>query len=91
MDPKFRGRPGSPSNTKSPGLRPTSVPSTILIHPAVSPQLTWPKIFRGRGPPPQFSAHVYSGQTAGWIQKAIAWHGDGAWLAWRGRSLPIFG
>ena len=38
---------------------------------------------RRRSPPPQFSAHVYSGQTAGWIQKAIGmemepgWHGGG--------------
>ena len=32
----FLGRgAGFPSNTKSPELRPTSVPSTILIHPAV--------------------------------------------------------
>jgi len=32
---------GSPSNPKSPGLRPTFVPSGILIHPAVWPQETW--------------------------------------------------
>jgi len=31
------------SNTMSPGTRPTSVPSGILIHPAVWPQLTGPK------------------------------------------------
>ena len=37
----FLGGPGSPSNTKSPGLRPTSIPSGILIHPAVWPQRTW--------------------------------------------------
>jgi len=30
----------SPSHTISPRLRPTSVPSGILIHPAVSPQQT---------------------------------------------------
>jgi len=30
-----------PSNTTSPGLRPTSVPSGILIYPAVWPQQTW--------------------------------------------------
>ena len=29
---------GSPSNTESPGLRPTFIPSGILMHPAVSPQ-----------------------------------------------------
>jgi len=32
------GRAGSPSNTIWPGLRPSSIPSFILIHPAVSPQ-----------------------------------------------------
>jgi len=32
------GRAGFPPNTMSPGLRPTSVPSGILIHPAVWPQ-----------------------------------------------------
>jgi len=31
---------GSPSNTMSPGPRPTSVPSGILIHPTVWPQYT---------------------------------------------------
>ena len=36
----FRGA-GSPSNTKSPGPRPTFIPSGILIHPAVWPQRTW--------------------------------------------------
>jgi len=29
---------GSPSNTESPGLRPTFVPSGILMHPAIWPQ-----------------------------------------------------
>jgi len=33
-----KGGAGSPSNTLSPGSRPTSVPSGILIHPAVWPQ-----------------------------------------------------
>ena len=32
------GAAGSPSNTMSPGPRPTSVPSGILIYPAVWPQ-----------------------------------------------------
>ena len=32
---------GSPSNTMSPGPRPTSLPSGISIHPAVWPQQTW--------------------------------------------------
>ena len=34
------GEAGSPSNTMSPGLRPTSVPSGILTHSAVWPQYT---------------------------------------------------
>jgi len=36
----FSGVAGSPSNTKSPGLRPTSIPSGILVYPAVWPQRT---------------------------------------------------
>jgi len=35
------GEAGSPTNTMWPGPRPTSVPSGILIHPAVWPQQTW--------------------------------------------------
>ena len=38
--PLWRGAAGSPSNTMSPRPRPTSVPSGILIHPAVWPQQT---------------------------------------------------
>jgi len=37
----FRWGAGSPSNTMSPGPRPTSVPSGILIHSAVWPEQTW--------------------------------------------------
>jgi len=33
-------RAGSPSNTMSPGPKPTSVPSGILVHPTVWPQYT---------------------------------------------------
>jgi len=36
----FSGGAGSPSNTKSPGPRPTSIPSGIIVHPAVWPQRT---------------------------------------------------
>jgi len=36
----FSGGAGSPSNTKSPGPRPTSIPSGVLVHPAVCPQRT---------------------------------------------------
>jgi len=32
-------------------------------------QLPLPK--KGAEPPPQFSAHVYCGQTAGWIKMAL--------------------
>ena len=39
--PPFLGGVGSPSNTKSPGPRPTSIPSGILIHLAAWPQWTW--------------------------------------------------
>ena len=35
------GGAGSASNTMLPGPRPTSIPSGILIHPAVWPQQTW--------------------------------------------------
>ena len=32
-------------------------------------QVSLPK--KGAEPPPQFSAHVYCGQTAGWIKVAL--------------------
>jgi len=38
----------SPSNPKSPGPRPISIPSGILIHPAIWPQQTWAENW-GRG------------------------------------------
>ena len=38
--PLFGERAGCASDTKSPGLRPTSVPSGILIRPTVWPQCT---------------------------------------------------
>jgi len=37
----WEGEAGFPSNTKSPGKRPTSIPSGILIHPAIWPQWIW--------------------------------------------------
>ena len=37
----FIGEAGSPSNTVLPGPRPTSLPSGVLIHPAVWPQQIW--------------------------------------------------
>ena len=44
-------RDRSPSNTKSPGLRPTSIPNGILMHPAISPNRNRPKIREGALPP----------------------------------------
>jgi len=41
--PPFFGGRGTPSSTMWPGQRPTSVPSVILIHPAVWPQYTFAK------------------------------------------------
>jgi len=58
---------------------------------------------RGWSPPPQFSAHVYCGQTAGWIKlglgkevglglRHIVLDGDPAPLPKKGAEpLPIFG
>jgi len=63
---------------------------------------TQPLPRKGAEPPPQFSAHVYCGQTAGWIKMPlgtevgfgpddIALDGDPAPLPKRGRSpSPIF-
>jgi len=42
----YLGGPRSPSNTMSP----TSLPSDILIHPAVWPQQTWAKNWEGAVP-----------------------------------------
>ena len=47
---KFMGRAGSPFNTKSPGLRPTSIPSGILIHAAIWPQQIWAENWVGAVP-----------------------------------------
>jgi len=44
----FGGRAGSPSKTISPGPRSTSLPSAILIHPAVWPQQTWAENWGGK-------------------------------------------
>ena len=45
MPPFFGGGEAeSPCNTMSPGPRPTSIPSGILIHAALRPQQTWAKI-----------------------------------------------
>jgi len=65
MGRKFRGRAGSPSNTKSPGLRPTSIPSGVLMHPAVWPHRNRPKI--GEGAP------LPLGRGAGFPANKVAW------------------
>ena len=41
---------GNPSNAKWPGPRSTSIPSGVLIHPAVWPQYTWAKNWGGALP-----------------------------------------
>jgi len=41
--PFFGEAARSPSNTKSPGPRPTSIPSGILVHLVISPQQIWAK------------------------------------------------
>jgi len=49
--PPFReGVAGSPSNTMSRKLRPTSIPSGILIHAALWPQQIWAENWRGLCP-----------------------------------------
>jgi len=47
--PPFWGGAGSPSNTKSPGLRPTCIPSGILMHPCtrLARSVTGQKLGRG--------------------------------------------
>ena len=52
-----------------PGPRPTSIPSDILIHPAVWPQQTWAENWGIVGLCPLFCwGYVYCGQTAGCIK-----------------------
>jgi len=46
--PKIRA--GSPSNTKSPGLRPCSIPTGILIHTAIWLQQIWAENWVGAVP-----------------------------------------
>ena len=54
LSPFREGGAGSPSNTMSLGPRPTSLPSGVLIHPAIWPQHIWAEKwglcpFGGRG------------------------------------------
>jgi len=41
---------GSPSSTMWPGPMPTSIPSSILIHPAIWPQQIWAETWGGCAP-----------------------------------------
>ena len=56
---------------------------------------------KGAEPPPQFSAHIYCGQTAGWIKVALGMEvglspghivlgGGTAPLPQKGQSIPNF-
>jgi len=46
----WEGTAEYPSNTKSPGLRPSSIPSGILIHTAIWPQQIWAENWVGALP-----------------------------------------
>ena len=59
--PLSRGELGCSANTMSPGPRPISIPSGILIHPAVWPQQTWAENSGGCAP---FS---FFGQRGSWL------------------------
>ena len=72
------GGAGSPSNAVWPGPRSTSVPSGILIHPAVWPQRTWAKNwglypFWGAGSP---SNTMWSGPRPISVPSGILIHPD---------------
>jgi len=73
----FWGGAGSPSSTMSPGPRPTSVPSGILIHPVVWPQLTWAEDWGW-------------GACALWSRRHCARWGPSS-TPKNGHSRPIFG
>jgi len=60
------GGAGSPSNKKSPGSRPTSIPSGILIHPAVWPQRTCAENWGG-GAVPLFGRKTGSASNTLWL------------------------
>jgi len=62
----FLGGAGSSSGTLWPGLRPTSTPSGILIHPAVWPQKTWAENWGGCAP--------FSGEGT-WVPPNTMWPG----------------
>ena len=70
MDPKFAAVPfldwgaGSPSNTMWPVPRPTSLPSGVLSNPAIWPQQTWAKNWKGCAP--------FGGRGAGFPSNSVA-------------------
>jgi len=61
------GGAGSPSNTMWPGPRSTSLPSGILIHPAVLPQQTWAE---------KWGLCPFLGRSCVPIQHNVAWVED---------------
>jgi len=66
---------GSLFNTKSPGPRPTSIPSGILIHPAIWPQQIW--------------AENWGGAVPLWVRGAES-PSNTAWTGPRPTRLPSF-
>jgi len=69
---------GSPSNTVSPGPRTTSVPSGILINPAISPQQTWAENW-GLCPHPfwgKLGPHLTQCRLDQRLPSYIKWHID---------------
>ena len=70
LPPFWGGEAGSPSNTKSPGTRPTSKPSDILIHPAIWLQQIWAENWG-----PIFGPYLL--QPNGWMVLGPLW-GRGA-------------
>ena len=90
---------GSPSNTTSLGLRPTSVRSSILIHPAIWPQQIWaenwgedelgPNLAQcrlGRDLPPSLPSDIVIHPSI-WPQQIWA-ENWGLSLWWRGAGSP---
>jgi len=73
-DPSEEMGAGSPSNTKLPGPRPISLPSGILIHPAVWPQQTWAE---------NWGAVPFGGEVAGSTSNTV-------WPGPRSTSTPSF-
>jgi len=96
----FYGGPGSPSNTKSPRLRPTPIPSSILVHPAVWPQRTWAENrglcpFRGRAAgSPSNTMSLEPRRTSipsGILIHAAVWHNTNGLKIGASALCPFFG